>query len=258
MLAKNTTFRIGGPADLFFRAKNSQDLKKVVQAAKKLKISYFILSGGSNVLVSDDGFKGLVIKNQSSVISHQSSNDFAVVQAESGVLVNSLVKFTLDKGLVGLEHFWGLPGSIGGAVHGNAHFQGKNIMKVVAKINKIDNVILSVAFKLKPGDKKELWKIAKKALEYRQKTQPLNFPSAGCIFKNPDFQPAGYLIDQCGLKGEKIGRAMISLKHANFIVNTGGATCQDVISLIALCKKKVKEKFNIVLELEIIKIGGLE
>jgi len=254
LLAKHTTFRIGGPADLFFRAKNIQDLKKVVQAAKKLKISYFILSGGSNVLVSDKGFRGLVIKNQSSKINISGEK----VEADSGVLVSRLVKSTLDKGLVGLEHFWGLPGTIGGAVHGNAHFQGKNIMKVIAKINKIDNVILSITFKLKPGDKKELWKIAKEALEYRQKTQPLNFSSAGCIFKNPDFQPAGYLIDQCGLKGEKIGKAMVSPKHANFIVNTGGATCQDVMNVIALCKKKVKEKFDIDLELEIIKMGDLE
>ncbi len=138
---------------------------------------------------------------------------------------------------------------------GNAHFQKKNILEFVDKVERIDEVILSVSFKLKPQDKKKLWQAAKEAWQYRQTTQPLDFPSAGCIFQNPAFRSAGYLIDQCGLKGKKAGGAIISKKHANFIVNTGKASCQDVLELISLCQRKVKEKFGINLELEIIKIG---
>jgi len=253
-LAKYTTFKIGGPADLFFVAKNAEDLKKAVKSAKKLKTPYFILSGGSNILVSDKGIRSLVIKNQTSKISISGER----VEVDSGVLTSQLVKLTIDRGLAGLENFFGLPGTVGGAVYGNAHFKGKNIREVVSKTKEFDGVILSVVFKLKPGDKKELWRTAKEACEYRKITQPLDFPSAGCIFKNPKFQSAGYLIEQCGLKGTRSGGAMISNKHANFIVNTGGASCKDVLGLIELCQKKVKEKFGVKLEEEIIKVGDFD
>lgn len=253
-LAKYTTFQIGGPADLVFVAKVVKDLKKAIQTAKKMKIPNFVLGKGSNILVSDKGFRGLVIKNETSRILISGKK----AKVDSGVLTNQLVKIAVDKDLAGLESFFGLPGTIGGAVSGKAHFQKKNILELVDKIEKIDNVILSVVFKLKPGNKKELWKAAKEALKYRQTTQPLNFSSAGCIFKNPEFQPAGLLIDRCGLKGVKLGGAMISPKHANFIVNKSKATCQDVIRLISLCKKKVKEKFGVKLEEEIIRIGDFD
>lgn len=257
-LAKHTTFKIGGPADLFFVAKNTKDLKEAVQWAKKTKNRFFILGGGSNLLVSDKGFRGLVIKNQSSDIRHQPSNNFAFVEAESGLPTSRVVRYTLDKSLSGLEPFFGLPGTVGGAVWGNAHFQRRKIKDVVFKLEKFDKIILSVIFKLKHGNKKELWQRAKEALKYRQMTQPLKYPSAGCIFKNPDSQSAGSLLEKCGLKGKRIGGAMISAQHANFIVNTGKATAQDVLDLIKLCQRKVKEKFGVKLEEEIIKLGDFD
>ena len=253
-LAKYSSFKIGGPADLFLVCKSNQGFKRAVKAAKKLEVPYFILGGGSNLLVSDKGFRGLVIKNQARQVRFTQE----LVEVDSGFLMNQLVKKTIDKSLAGLEDFFGLPGTVGGAISGNAHFQVKNIKSVVSKVKKIDNVIFSVVFKLKPANKKELWQKAKEAAVYRKTTQPLNYPSAGCIFKNPDSQPAGYLIEQCGLKGNKIGRAMISSEHANFIVNTGGATFQDVLRLIKLCQKKVKEKFGVKLEEEIIKVGDFD
>lgn len=253
-LRKHTTFRIGGPADLFFVAKKREELKKAVNSARKFSLPFFILGGGSNLLVSDKGFRGLVIKNQTSKISLTKG----LVEADSGVRTSQLVKLTIDQGLFGLENFFGLPGTIGGAVYGEAHFKGKKINEFVSKIEKSDGVILSVVFKLKPGNKRELWQRAKEALRYRRMTQPIALPSAGCIFKNPPSQSAGSLLEECGLKGTRIGGAMVSPKHANFIVNTGKARAQDVLGLIKLCQKKVKEKFGIKLEEEIIKVGDFD
>jgi UDP-N-acetylmuramate dehydrogenase len=253
-LARHTTFKIGGPADLFFVAKTTKDLKKAVLSAKKIKIPFFLLGRGSNILVSDKGFRGLVIKNETSQIKISGKR----VEADSGVLTSRLVKKTLEKSLSGLESFYGLPGTVGGAVSGSAHFQGKHITELVEKTKKVNGVIVSVIFKLKLGDKKKLDGTVKKAWHYRQASQPLNFPSAGCIFKNPENQSAGYLIDQCGLKGKKMGGAKVSQKHANFIVNMGGATCRDVLALAAICKRKVKEKFGIKLAEEIIIVGEFD
>lgn len=253
-LKKHTSFKIGGPADLFLVAKKGEVIKKAIEVVKKFSLPYFILGGGSNLLISDKGFRGLVIKNQTSKIRFSKER----VEADAGVLMNQLVKKTINRGLAGLEYFWGLPGTIGGAVAGGAHFGERKIGAVVAETKKIDGLILSVVLKLKSGDKTELWREAEKALAYRKLTQPLNFPSAGCVFQNPPGKPAGFLLEQAGLKGKKSGRAMFSQKHANFIINTGQATAQDVVRLIELGKKKVKEKFGIKLKEEIILVGNFD
>ena len=254
---------------MFFVSKTANDLKRAIKAAMKLRVPYFILGGGSNVLISDQGFRGIVIKIQNSpaCISYtesiagkqskiQNSNKFVFIKAEAGVSMSRLIKFAINHGFSGLEFFLGLPGTVGGAVCGNAHFKGKQIKEIIYKTEKFAGVILSVVFRLKKGRKESLGQIAKELLDYRKKTQPLKFPSAGCIFKNPESYSAGYLIDQCGLKGTKIGGAMISKKHANFIVNLKRATCSDVLSLISICKEKVRERFEIELEEEIIKVGS--
>jgi len=249
-LKKYTTFKIGGPAKYFFVAKNKSDLLKAVQEAKKRRLPVFVLGGGSNVLFPDKGYRGLVIKFQNLKLSQ---------------LVNS-----------GLEWAAGIPGTVTGAIWGNAGAFGKSMKDVVKKVEVFDVknekikilnnkdcrfgyrdsifkknhdlIILSAEIKQKKSDPQEI----KKCLAHRRKTQPLSFPSAGSVFKNPPGFSAGELVEKCGLKGKKIGGAQISDIHSNFIVNLGGAKAQDVLSLIKLVKKTVNKKFKIKLEEEII------
>jgi UDP-N-acetylmuramate dehydrogenase len=303
LLSKHTYFKIGGPADLFFSAHNLDDLKNSVQASVNLNIPFFILGGGSNILVGDKGIRGLVIKNRADKITiHKFTGKIkgknisvaeAQVTAESGVITNLLVRRTIQEGLAGLEYFLGVPGTVGGAIYNNSHFQDQligNFTKDVLVLDKNGDerlytnkemkfaydysilqetreVILSVTLILKGGNLNHLWKKAEQYAKTRSETQPLNLPSAGSMFKNPlkekvDLereQPtrisAGYLIDKAGLKGIKVGAAMVSDKHANFIINTGGATAEDVCELIDLIRKKVKDKFNVDLEMEVFKVG---
>jgi len=250
-LAKHTTFKIGGKAKYFFIAKNTEDLIEAIKWAKNTNNPYFILGGGSNILVSDKGFDGLVIK----VTSYKLRVTDYKIYADAGVLLKEIVDESVKAGLAGLEWAAGIPGTVGGAAKVNASAFGGSMNNVVKNIRKYKDIILSVELELKKGDRKKSKKLIKEYLEYRNKNQPLEYPSAGCIFKNPSGQPAGYLIDQCGLKGTKIGKAMISKKHANFIVNLSGAKAEDVKKLIDLCKEKVKERFGVELEEEIEYLG---
>jgi UDP-N-acetylmuramate dehydrogenase len=229
-------------------------------------------------LVSDKGFNGLVIKIQSSEFQVQNSK----IITEAGVKLSDLVRDSAKAGLTSLEFAAGIPGMIGGAIYGNAGTQkgGSNIGDLVetvtllnptGQIMTIDKewmqfdyrqsrlkdmdaktrpIILSVVLKLEKGDSEKIKETINERIAIRAKNIPLE-PSAGCIFKNPVNQSAGYLIEQCGLKGKKIGQAMVSEKHANFIINLGGAKAEDVKKLIQLIKKSVKEKFNLNLEEEI-------
>ncbi len=246
-LAPYTTFKIGGKAKWFCEVKNSEDLIKAIEWAKKAKMPYFILGGGSNILVSDKGFDGLVIKLQAISYKLQATK----IVADAGILLSKLVDESVKAGLTGLEWAVGIPGTVGGAVKGNASAFKNSMSDIVKNIRKYEDIILSVELELKKGDRKKSEKIIKEYLEHRNKHQPLEYPSAGCIFKNPEGDFAGRLIEQCGLKGTKINNAMISKKHANFIVNIGKAKASDVKKLIDLCKEKVKDKFGIELEEEI-------
>lgn len=295
-MSAHTTFKVGGPADLFFEAYSIEELIKVVKLCQKLKTPYFILGKGSNILVSDKGLSGLVIKNKSSQIKilrykgqiEEGSPQEATVliEADSGVGLNRLVRYTIEEGLSGLEVFLSIPGTVGGAVRINAHFrperdefignfvykakildQKGNVKEVTQDyfqfgydksiLQKTGEILLSVEFILnKVFDKKFLWKKAQEAVEYRKLRQPMGLACAGCVFKNPQkFRGAGFLIDQAGLKGIQIGGAKISEKHANFIVNVDGATARDVVELIKLCKRRVKDIFGINLKEEIEYIG---
>ena len=302
-LAPLTYMKVGGPADLLYMAYSAQELTEAVRAAIRFKIPYLILGGGSNVIVGDKGIRGLVIKNRADhvVIKHFKGKgkgtsmaiEEARVVAESGVITNLLVRKTIDEGLAGLEYFLGVPGTIGGAVFNNSHFQTELIGNAVETVNvltgkgdartytnrqmrfaydssalqKTREVITSITFLLKGGIAKELWKKAEEYAKYRAQTQPLQFPSSGCMFKNVDSRrgtygqskkgltSAGYLIEQAGLKGTKIGNAMVSEKHASFIINTGGASAQDVLKLANLVRRRVKEKFGVRLEMEVFKVG---
>ncbi len=278
LLAPYTTFKIGGPAKYFYETKNSKEIVEAIKMAKKAKMPYFILGGGSNILVSDRGFDGLVIRIYGSQLSINGNK----IVADAGVLLSELVDNSVKAGLTGLEWAAGIPGTVGGAVRGNAGaFNGSmagsvkriQVLKIpelkvasykpqdlrfeykdsIFKHNK--DVILSVELRLENGDNKKSKQIIKEHLVYRDKHQPLEFPSAGCVFKNPEDQHAGYLIEQCGLRGTKIGGAMISKKHGNFIINTGNAKASDVKKLIDLCREKVRNKFGINLEEEIEYLG---
>ncbi len=308
-MAKYVSFKIGGVADFFFKAKTKNDLINAVTAARKLKLPFFILGGGTNILVGDRGFRGLIIKNETAtikltgLIGSQNKNkninypkvDSVLIEVESGVSINHLVRFTLDQGFSGLEYFLGQPGTVGGAIWINAHnikmrkFFSDNIysIQVIKEDNNIDEVfknnfqfgydqsaiqktqivVLSAKIKLRVGDKNSLWKKAQQVLEYRRLTQPYGVYTAGCTFRNisksealrlatPNYTcSAGFLIESVGLKGKNIGSARFSHLHANFIVHNGEAKAIDVLELINLAKIKVKEKYGIELKEEIVMLG---
>jgi len=253
ILLKNyTTFKIGGPAKYFFVAKTKEEVIEAIKLAKKLKLPFFILGGGSNLLVSDKGFDGLVIKYGQPLSSHVSQ---------------------------GLEWAVGIPGTIQGAVYGNAGAFKKSMKDVIESVEVFDTetekvkifknkdcrfsyrnsifrkkknlIILSVKIAPKKSNTKKI----KQYLNYRKETQPLNFPSAGSVFKNPPGFSAGELVDRCGLKGKRVGNVKISEKHANFIVNLGGGRAKDVMRLIKIIKNRVKNKFGVILEEEIQFLG---
>lgn len=302
-LSRHTYFRVGGPADLFYTAKTTDDLVRIVKLANKHSVPYFVLGGGSNIIVTDKGIRGLVIKNKTNSIQLKGfagkfengkyDVDKALVAVDSGVPANMLIRYTIDESLEGLEDFLGLPGSVGGAIYNNSHHLGKLIGDHVSEVSaltqdgelktmtqkelkfdydysifqKTRDTILSAKFLLKKGDKSELWPKAEAAVRRRSDTQPLGFPSSGCIFKNIPMAEAlrlgtpnhttsaGYLIDKSGLKGIAVGDAQVSDKHANFIVNKGSATHKDIIKLIKKVKAKVKETFGVNLQLEVFIVG---
>lgn len=300
-LSRHTYFKLGGVADQFVEAKTKAELIEAVRYAIDSKIPYLVLGSGSNVLVSDSGFRGLIIKNRTSAVRlkgfaggvAKGKLDLkeAIVEADSGVTANYLIRYTLDEGLAGLEDMLGLPGTVGGAVYNNSHHVdklfGDHIIEVevldnAGKIKKYTNAqcqfaydysifhktketILTASFQLKRGDKKALWEIATAAVKRRSSTQPLGLPSSGCMFKNISLADrmrlgvptasAGYLIDKAGLKGLRVGGAVVSDVHANFIVNDGTATSADVSQLVSEVQQKIKDKFGVSLVEEVIKIG---
>lgn len=303
-MSAHTTFKIGGPAEYYIDVDKTDDIVKAVQLAQKLSMSFFIFGGGSNIVVSDNGIKGLVVKNNcrrfevmqmmGRVKNKKIDVDKALIFAESGVVMNQLVRFTIEQGLGGLEYQLGLPGTVGGGIYMNSNFPRKGayvgdcvykakLLTYDGELKEVDNayfhfaydksilqetgeIVLSVVFKLLPQDKKVLWEKGMEAITYRSGTQPKG-ASAGCTFRNisivdamrvptPDrITSAGYLIDKAGLKGKRIGDAMISTMHANFILNMGHAKAEDVLSLVGFIKDEVTQKFNVPLHLEVKTIG---
>lgn len=280
ILLKNyTSFKIGGRAKYFFEAKTKEDIIKSVKAAKKTKLPFFVFGGGSNLLISDTGFKGLIIK----ILNTKYKIKNTKIYAEAGVPLSLLPGESIKNNLAGLEWAAGIPGTLGGAVFGNAGAFGKSMKDVVEKVEALDVkdlklkiydskkckfgyresvfkkknnlIIVSVVIKLKNGKGPEIKKTTEEHIDYKKKTQPLNYPSVGSVFKNPEKTFAAKLIDDCGLRGRKIGMAQISEKHANFIVNLGNAKAKEVEKLIKLAKKEVKNRFNVVLKEEIRYLG---
>ena len=272
-----TSFRIGGPADLLFMPKNRDELILGLETAKEMNIPYVILGNGSNMLVSDKGIEGLVIRigQDFSGIEY----DGCVQKVLSGTLLCLAANDSLDKGLMGLEWGTGIPGTVGGAVAMNAGAYGGEIKQVLTKVECIVDgeikyiiphdedmayrysrfaapniIVLSAEFSLSSDD----GSAKERAREYcdsRRIKQPLNYPSAGSTFKRPAGHYAGALIEQAGLKGLKVGGAEVSTLHAGFVINTGGATCDDVCELMKIVQNEVYDRFGIMLEPEVKIIG---
>ena len=279
-LAKHTTFGIGGPADCMVFPETRKELSKLLKYAYQKKISVIFIGSGSNILVWDKGFDGIVISLKKSFKNLTIKRNSQII-VEAGVMLGTMVKQAMAAEIGGLESLIGVPGTVGGALIMNAGAFGSEISKYFeeAKTMTIEGdtksykkgeiefsyrhstfpkneILLEATFQCKRGKPAEILKDRKAASDGRKSNQPLKFRSAGSIFKNPsDSLAAGYLIDKTGLKGTERGGAAISKKHANFIVNMGDATAVDVLYLIKLAKKYVSKKFHINLELEVKLIG---
>ena len=287
-IAPYTTFRIGGPADLFYSTSSAEDLAQAVLAARETAVPYFVLGLGANILVGDKGFRGLVIRNHASHFTFQEDGRLKV---ESGAVMADLIPEAVERGWSGLEHYVGIPSTVGGAVWQNLHFlepepDRKRTMFIADVFSSCDilseegerktvgsdymqfgydtsilhsrrDIALAVTFQLVKGDTAAMHKIMQENLSWRGARHPwLQFhPSAGSIFKKIEGMGAGRLVDQCGLKGFRHGNAQISHIHANIMVNLGGATARDVRELIAIAQKAVEDKFGVKLETEIGFIG---
>ena len=275
-LAPHTTFRIGGPADLLYTATSADDLAAAITAARHAGMPYFVLGLGANILVGDGGIRGLVIRNAAA--AHAWSSD-GLLRAESGVIVQDLVLESARLGWSGLEHYIGIPSTVGGAIWQNLHFLSpapeRERTMFIAEIfdsceilsaegvrgtvsadyvrfgyddsvfHHRDDYVLAATFRLEKGDPADLYRIHQENLSWRGARHPWLHvhPSAGSIFRKIEGVGAGRLVDQCGLKGARIGGAQISHLHANIIVNLGGASAADVRALIALAQAEVEKKF---------------
>ena len=279
-MKKHSTFGIGGKAKVLLLPKKSIEIRNILKYSSDNNINTFFMGSGSNLLISDDGFDGILISLKRSFKKIEFSDKGDIVVG-SGVMLRRMVKEAINRNLKGLESLAGVPGTLGGALFMNAGAYGGEISKyfVSAKIMNMkgeeievlkdninfsyrastfprDCILLEACFKCEEGNSNKIENDKNKFSISRENNQPLNYRSAGSIFKNPtENLAAGYLIDQAGLKGLNQGRAMISDKHANFIVNLGGAKSSDVISLIKIIKDKVSLKFNVLLNLEIKLVG---
>ena len=280
-MSEHTTFRIGGKADAVCFVKELGELQQLLSYLSKESLPYLVVGGGSNLLVRDSGFKGVIIimRDKLATLEHREENGQIVV-AGGGLALSDLVKYSSQKGLGGLEFLAGIPGTVGGAVTMNAGAFGKDMGSVVQEIELLTpqgelrsthrsdltfsyrassiqegTAVLKVSLQCTRENPKIVSKRVADYLTRRKATQPLEYPSAGSVFKNPPNDYAGRLIEETGLKGKKIGGAMISPKHANYIVNTGGATANDVLALMEMAKEKVRAETGIVLEPEIKVVG---
>lgn len=279
-MKKHTYIRVGGEADIFVTAESVEDLKEISRYTQKKKLKLFPVGAGSNLLVLDDGIEGIVVKLGKGFAYRERVGE-TKLRCGGAVLLPNLARYAAENGLSGLEELVGIPASVGGAVVMNAGAHSRAIADVVETVSvmtfdgeikvlkkqeiefgyhtsNLNNVIVfEVLFNLTPAPVEEIKNKIQHYLEIRNTTQPVNLPSAGCIFRNPHVDGAGKLIDRAGLKETQIGGAMISPKHANFFVNTGNATAKDFLGLIERTQKEVKRKFNVDLNLEV-KIVGRE
>lgn len=276
-MSKHTSFKIGGPAECFIKIKTIEQLKDILKYAQKGKIPLTIIGNGSNLLVSDDGIKGIVLKIEIEKICQDIKNGIILLTVGSGIKLGALAQKCLKEEVAGFEFASGIPGTIGGAIRMNAGAHGsemKDIVKTVkymtrdGEIHTITNeqakfeyrkslfsekdyIILEVELQLKIGKAEEIKEKMTEYATYRKEKQPIEYPSAGSTFKRGTDFITAKLIDECGLKGYQIGGAQISEKHAGFIINKNNATAKDVINLMEYAKEQVYKKFGKKIEQEI-------
>ncbi|RKY82976.1 hypothetical protein DRQ11_13705, partial [candidate division KSB1 bacterium] len=272
-----------GPAEVIAFPYDLEDLIKLYLFLRNEKISYLVLGEGTNILIRDGGFKGVVIKLSlgfGNVKLDKIEGRKVFVKAQAGGRLSNTLKFSLQNSLTGLEFTSGIPGSIGGALIMNAGAYGGEIKDIISSVDVLtsqgtvielrredisfsyrksnlpsDYIIIGVKFELKQGNKQEIAALIQKTLNKRKNSQPLNLPSAGSVFKNPPGHFAARLIEEIGLKGYQVGGAAVSEQHANFIVNQGSATAKDVLELMAIIQEKVWQEKGIKLEPEIRVVG---
>ncbi|MGX5361313.1 UDP-N-acetylmuramate dehydrogenase [Bacillus sp. TK-2] len=279
-LARYTTMKIGGPADILIVPKHVAGIEKTLQLVKQYKTKWTVIGRGSNLLVSDQGIEGVVIRlgeglDHLEVEKHK-------VRVGSGYPLIKLSTLLSRQGLAGLEFASGIPGSVGGAVYMNAGAHKSDISSVLSKAlilfedgtidwltnkelefsyrasvlqTKRPGIVLEAVFQLQAGKREEIVRSMQNNKDYRRETQPWNHPCAGSVFRNPIPHFAGDLVEKAGLRGYRVGGAQISEMHGNFIVNTGGASAQDVLSLIELIKHTIKDKFDVDMHTEVEIIG---
>lgn len=273
-MKSHTTFRVGGPADYFVTPQTAEEVAKVIEACTQEKVPYYIVGNGSNLLVSDKGYEGVIIQIYKQM--NQVKVEGAQIHAQAGALLSMIAKRALDAELTGFEFAAGIPGTLGGACVMNAGAYGgemkdvlksvtvltdKGEVKTLAKeelelgyrtsvIAKKGYIVLEAVLELQKGEKENIQAVMDDLKERRVTKQPLEYPSAGSTFKRPEGSYASLLIDQCGLKGLSVGDAQVSLKHSGFIINKGNASCRDVLELAEKVSKIVKDKTGYNLELE--------
>ena len=277
-LKKYNTYGIGGIAKYMVFPSSEEKLVKLLDYIKNEKMSWYILGGGSNVIIPDEDYVGVII-NLKELNNYEFDKD--VINVESGISLGKLVNVMLDAGYTNLSPLMGIPGLLGGAIIGNAGAYGTSIFDYIISVKFIDEdgnikelnkeeikydyrwtefkekkvIVLSAKIKCINGNVAEAKEKIKENLEKRRKSQPLEYKNAGSVFRNPPSHAAGYLIEHSGLKGITVGGAMVSEKHANFIINFNNATSRDIIKLVELIKSKVKDVYNVELELEQVKVN---
>lgn len=290
-LAPYTTFKIGGPADLLFEATSADALANAVLAAREADVPYFVLGLGANVLIGDRGFRGLVIRNTARHYEFREEGEGCRLWTESGAIMKDLIQESVARGWSGLEHYVGIPSTVGGAIWQNLHFlspapERERTMFIAEVFDRCEivseegerktvdaeyigfgyddtvfhhrrDIVLSATFRLTRGDQSALQRILQENLSWRGSKHPwLEWhPSAGSIFKKKEGVGAGRLVDQCGLKGHRVGDAQISHMHANIMINLGHATARDVRELISFAQSTVEKNCGVHLEPEIGFIG---
>jgi UDP-N-acetylmuramate dehydrogenase len=279
-MARHTSLRVGGPADTFVRIASEDDLRGAVAVAREHEVPIFVLGGGTNLLVSDRGIHGVVIENAWSEATVEGQE----VVAASGTPTAHVSAVAARAGLLGLEWMATVPGTVGGAVHGNAGAFGSETADVLVAAELMDLngdawtagadelgyayrtstlqgtpvIVVRARFRGTPGDRETAVRRIKEIANERAAKQPLAQPNTGSIFRNPPGDFAGRLIEAAGLKGHRLGGAMVSQKHANFIVNTGEATAADIRELMRVCQREVRERFGVDLVPEVEVVGEWE
>lgn len=278
-MSRHTTFRIGGNADYFVKPGNADEVAAVIAVCREYNIPYFILGNGSNLLVSDDGYRGMIINIMDNMDSV--TVDGRIITAQAGAMLVRVSVMARDNALTGLEFASGIPGTIGGAVYMNAGAYGgemKNVVKIVraideyGRIYELDSekmdfsyrhsiveerklIVLEVTLELEHGSREAINDRMKELAEARRSKQPLEYPSAGSTFKRPEGYFAGKLIMDAGLRGYSVGGAQVAEKHCGFVINKGGATASDVVELIRDVQHDVDDKFGVTLEPEVKMLG---